>query len=172
MPSLFSSLRSWISTPLFWEKMWVPTSAQCRNHVQEHWNIFPSSSKIFLFAKWVSSFMNIYEYPQKWILFPFVWEADFFILISGLLLLFNVFKLKPKTVHLFSHSLLPTSGNHQSFLWICELRFFLFVFILSHIGEIVWYLSSSVWLTSLSIHPLAPSVLSQMVGFFSFFMVE
>ena len=55
------------------------------------------------------------------------------------------------------------SGNHFSvlcvyvstclFLFALFIYFCLFVLYISHMSEIIWYLSSSIWLTSLSIIP-------------------
>ena len=55
----------------------------------------------------------------------------------------------------FSYPPAPTSGNHQSFLCIYEfcLLLLLYICLIPHLSEIIWYLSFPVWLISLSIMP-------------------
>ena len=85
------------------------------------------------------------------------------LLVTGTLYLltFSPFSPLPFTFSLFtsppaSSYTHTTTGNHQSVLCIFELGFvcvYLFFFFISHISEVIWYLSFSVSLISLSIMP-------------------
>ena len=73
---------------------------------------------------------------------PYITSPRLICLITGSLYLLTTF------TH-FSHSPTPTSGNHQSIPCIYESSFFKILLI----SEVIWYLSFSVWLISLSIMP-------------------
>ena len=86
----------------------------------------------------------------------YITSQEFIYLIVGSLYLLTAF------AH-FSSCPYLTFRDHQSALYFYE---FSFVFkIISHISEIIQYLSYFVWLISLTIMILASNMLSQMVGF-------
>ena len=66
----------------------------------------------------------------------------------------------------FAHTKSPTSGSHQ-LLSISELDF---CFNMTHINEIIWYFSFSVWFVSLSIMPLSSIHVVETGKIFFFFM--